>query len=323
MTEGVDGPEAIHERALALENTAGRATSADEAVDAWLELAALRKNELQDVEGSISALRRAIQVQPGHRTALNRYAQACAVAERWSELVDVLELSARAARSRDERARVLAHRGDVLGKKLGRIAEARSMYRDVVRLSQDESLVQAAREAVERIDGLLGQQRSAPRERTFVGRLRAPSMDGVHAPPPGSDRPSITEEKVDHHNRAARLALEEGRRIDARAWVEQALAMRPWNPTALTIRHDILRSEGRWDDLIKLLVVESEEAPNPGQAAQALREAADTTADALGDFDGAIALHRRALDYSRGYADEAAVCGIAARSEGHRLIAAL
>lgn len=291
---GDDGPTDVLARVLALENAMARAPTRDEVVRLCLELAQLRRQRLGDVEGALAALRRAVQVEPGHRLVLNRYAQLCAGAERWAELVDVLELSARAARDDDERARVLAHRGDVLGKKLGRIAEARGVYREVARLAQDPALGAAAREAVERIDLILDPQRgAAPRERTFVGRLR-----GSQEPPPSlSERPMVGDERVEQLLRAGRGAMEAGRLVDARAAIEQALAMRPRAEAALRLRHELLRAEGRWDELLRLLVAESEEAPSPSLAAARLGEAAELAAERLDDWVAATRALRRALAY--------------------------
>jgi tetratricopeptide (TPR) repeat protein len=291
---GDDGPTDVLARVLALENAVLRAPTRDEVVRLCLELAQLRRQRLDDVEGALAALRRAVQVEPGHRLVLNRYAQLCASAERWAELVDVLELSARAARDDDERARVLAHRGDVLGKKLGRIAEARGVYREVARLARDPALGAAAREAVERIDLILEPQRgAAPRERTFVGRVR-----GSQEPPPSvSERPIAGDERVEQLLRVARGALEAARLGDARAAIEQALAMRPRVEAGLRLRHELLRVEGRWDELVRLLVAEGEEAASPSLAAARLGEAAELAAERLDDWVAATRALRRALAY--------------------------
>lgn len=291
---GDDGPTDVLARVLALESAVLRAPTRDEVVRLCLELAQLRRQRLDDVEGALAALRRAVQVEPGHRLVLNRYAQLCAGAERWAELVDVLELSARAARDDDERARVLAHRGDVLGKKLGRIAEARGVYREVARLARDPALGAAAREAVERIDLILDPQRgAAPRERTFVGRVR-----GSQEPPPSlSERPMVGDDRVEQLLRTGRGALEAGRLVDARAAIEQALAMRPRVEAGLRLRHELLRAEGRWDELVRLLVAEGEEAATPSLAAARLGEAAELAAERLDDWVAATRALRRALAY--------------------------
>lgn len=291
---GDDGPTDVLARVLALESAVARAPTRDEVVRLCLELAQLRRQRLGDVEGALAALRRAVQVEPGHRLVLNRYAQLCASAERWAELVDVLELSARAARDDDERARVLAHRGDVLGKKLGRITEARGVYREVARLARDPALGAAAREAVERIDLILDPQRgAAPRERTFVGRVR-----GSQEPPPSlSERPSAGDERVEQLLRGARQALDGARLVDARAAIEQALAMRPRAEAALRLRHELLRAEGRWDELVRLLVAEADEAPTPSLAAARLAEAAELAAERLDDWVVATRALRRAAVY--------------------------
>ncbi|MFO0724640.1 MAG: hypothetical protein U1E65_12735 [Myxococcota bacterium] len=285
--------EELLRETLELEDAAHRATDKQEAVGMLLRAAQLRRDGLGDLEGARMLCRRAVQLLPEHRSALNRFTQLLVQAERWDELVDVLELSAKAAKDDEEKARVLAHRGDVLGRRLARLAEARSMYREVARLTADQALREAAEQAVVRLEQLLENQgKKVGRERTYVGRVKGLSE---LPPPPASIAPGPPIDRAQQLVLDAMAALDAGRVADARILVEQCLALRPWNAGALDARRAILKKEGRFDDLLRLLVAESEEAPEPKIACAALVEAVEVAADALSDVEGALVLSRRLL----------------------------
>jgi len=285
--------EDLLREALELEDGSHRASDRLQAVGLLLRAAELRQSGLGDAEGARTLLRRAVQLVPEHRQALNRYTQLCANEERWEELAQVLDLSAKAAKDDEERARVLAHRGDVLGRKLGRLAEARSMYREVARLAADPGLKAAAEQAVRQLEQLLlTQSKKGGRERTFVGRVKGLSEP---APPGPTMPPTPAGERAFALVQDAIEALNAGRMPEARQLVEQSLALRPWNSAALSARRSILRKEGRLEDLLRLLVAESEEAPEPKIAQAALLEAVEVAAESLSDLDGALVLSRRLL----------------------------
>lgn len=285
--------EDLLREALELEDGSHRASDRLQAVGLLLRAAELRQSGLGDAEGARTLLRRAVQLVPEHRQALNRYTQLCANEERWEELAQVLDLSAKAAKDDEERARVLAHRGDVLGRKLGRLAEARSMYREVARLATDPGLKAAAEQAVRQLEQLLlTQSKKGGRERTFVGRVKGLSEP---APPGPTMPPTPAGERAFALVQDAIEALNAGRLPEARQLVEQSLALRPWNSAALSARRSILRKEGRLEDLLRLLVAESEEAPEPKIAQAALLEAVEVAAESLSDLDGALVLSRRLL----------------------------
>lgn len=287
--------EDLLREALELEDGAHRASDRLQGVGLLLRAAELRQSGLGDAEGARTLLRRAVQLVPEHRQALNRYTQLCVSEERWEELAQVLDLSAKAAKDDEERARVLAHRGDVLGRKLGRLAEARSMYREVARLALDPGLKSAAEQAVRQLEQLLlSQSKKGGRERTFVGRVKGLSEPAP--PPPGPTQPPTpASERAFALVQEAIEALNAGRMGEARQLVEQSLALRPWNSAGLSARRSILRKEGRLEDLLRLLVAESEEAPEPKIAQAALLEAVEVAAESLADLDGALVLSRRLL----------------------------
>lgn len=285
--------EDLLREALELEDGAHRASDRVQTVGLLLRAAELRQSGLGDAEGARTLLRRAVQLVPEHRQALNRYTQLCVSEERWEELAQVLDLSAKAAKDDEERARVLAHRGDVLGRKLGRLAEARSMYREVARLAADPGLKSAAEQAVRQLEHLLlSQSKKGGRERTFVGRVKGLSEP---APPGPTQPPTPAGERAFALVQEAIEALNAGRMAEARQLVEQSLALRPWNSAGLSARRSILRKEGRLEDLLRLLVAESEEAPEPKIAQAALLEAVEVAAESLADLDGALVLSRRLL----------------------------
>lgn len=286
--------EQVLREVLELEDRVLR-TGGTEAAELLVRAAELRLRGLGQDDAALALLRRALHIREDFRPALNRYTRLCAQLERWIELADGLELAARAARDDDERAKVLAHRGDVLGKRLGRLAEARSTYREVARLSRDPELKRAAVEAVERLEQLMTGQRiggpvrpAAARERTLV-QLRSQLPE-----PPRAPKRATAAERAEELFTKAAQALEARQLTDARAWTEQGLAIEAWHPSGLRLRRELLRAEGRFQELLRLLLAESEEAPVPAVAQGALREAARLLGE-LGDFDGALVMFRRAL----------------------------
>ncbi len=239
----------------ALEARAAQARSSAEAAATWLEIGEVHRRQRQDLESAASAFRRAARIDPSSRPAINALAETVSQLERWDELADVLGQASDVARDAEERARVLAHRGDVLGRRLGRLAEARSMYREVARLTGDATLRSAAEATVAQLDELLGDARPArpkrQRERTFVGPLVRRESTAVRPADPA------------------------------------ALASRQ--------RREQLRRAGDLDGLVAALVDEAERVEVPAQSRDLLREAAGVAQQAGHSIDDVFGLYRRAL----------------------------
>jgi tetratricopeptide (TPR) repeat protein len=251
-------PEALIVEARALEESAGKLLGR-EAADALVRAAELRHRALGETEAALGLLRRALQAEGSYRPAINRLAELSAQLERWSELVDVLDVAARAAVNDDERAMVLAQRGDVLGRRLGRLAEARSMYREVARLAPDPKLKEAAVEAVEQLDAIL------------TGAGTAPATGGSAV-----KRPYFARERTGVVRMPTRPAI-------------------PVAPRKSSERQTLL-AEGKIDELIDALIRDAESASSPAQAQALLREAAQRAGQA-GQTDRAIELFTRGLAF--------------------------
>lgn len=285
---GLTDPEA---RAAAFHEAEKLAHEADKlageaAAEKLIQAADVLRHQLEDLVHAAAMLRRAIQADPRSIAALSRLREVSEARADWLELSDVLELLQRRAIDEEERADLLAKRGDVLGRKLGRIAEARSVYREVARVTRDEGLKRASTEASAKIDQILSERRSAS---TFAG---APWPPVAEARNTERDAESST---ANLFKRAAVL-LERGDRVEARALVDAGLAVDPDSEEGRQLLRKILRPQNRHGELMEALVRLADRSRRPESAKSALREAAQIASSALQHLERAIALWARVLE---------------------------
>lgn len=178
--------EAARRLAEELEAT-GIALSGDLAVEMLVKAADIRSRELSDPASAMVLLRRVLKDAPRSRLAIG---QALQLAERMGadeDLAELLALAVRVTKDRVSTARLIARRADLLATKLGRIAEARGLYRDAARLVPHTALGSAADAAADRIDVRLAEERAgqkgAPLDVVDDGPLRFDEITVSHDDP--------------------------------------------------------------------------------------------------------------------------------------------
>lgn len=157
-SEDPRGREASRRLAEELEAT-GIALSGDVGVEMLVRAADIRHTELDDPHAAMVLLRRVLKDAPRSRLALGRALHLATSMGAHEDLAELLALAANATDKASSRARLVVRRADVLATKLGRIAEARSAYRDAARLSPHTPLSADATAAAERIDHRLEAER--------------------------------------------------------------------------------------------------------------------------------------------------------------------
>lgn len=261
-------PEKRAEASRFAEELLSAASSADREVAAemLLKAAEIYHSALGDLQVASSLLRRALQANPHSKPALARLRDIAEVRGDWSELADVLEAVSRLPMNDEQRALLSAERGDLLAGRLGRIAEARGLYREAARLSADSELRDGAREAAERIEAILSERRphGPPADWHPVAR----SAVAIESLRPGGERVRADSGTLDRD--------------------------RDRGPGAPHFR--LLRAQGRLLELLEALVGLADRSENPAGAQAALREAAQLAAGPLADMNRAIELYARILE---------------------------
>lgn len=256
------------------------------AAEKLIQAADILRGSLGDLIHAAAMLRRAVQTDPRSIAALTRLREVAEARVDMNELSDVLELLQRRAIDEEERADLLAQRGDVIGRKLGRFAEARSVYREVARITQDEGLKRAAQDAAAKIDQVLAERRPSS---TFSGAPWAPV-----APSRGKERDADTS-PAQMFRRAAVL-LERSDRVEARALVDAGLSLDPDSEEGRGLLRKILRTQNRHQELFDALLRLADRAKTPEGTRAILIEAAQLASGPLAHFEQAIPLWRRAFE---------------------------
>lgn len=120
----------------------------DEAGAGLLAKAAeLQSQQLGDRARASAVLRQGLRRFPGHLGLLTQALRLAGDGGDHAEQADLLGQAVKLAPSNEVRAQLLAKRGDVVGLGLGRIAEARGLYREAARAAEDQEL-RSALEAV-------------------------------------------------------------------------------------------------------------------------------------------------------------------------------
>jgi tetratricopeptide (TPR) repeat protein len=255
------------------------------AAEKLIQAADILRGTLGDLVRAAAMLRRAVQSDPKSVAALTRLREVAGARADFAELSDVLELLQRRAIDEEERADLLAERGDVIGRKLGRFAEARSVYREVARITHDESLKRAAQDAAAKIDQVVAERRPSS---TFGGAPWAPV-----APARGKGREEASSGQI---FRRAAVLLERGDRVESRALVDAGLSLEPDSEEGRALLRKILRPQNRNQELYDALLRLADRAKNPENIRAILIEAAQLASGPLAHFEQAIALWRRCFE---------------------------
>lgn len=207
--EGARDREASRRLAEELEAT-GIALAGDVGVEMLVRAADIRHTELDDPRAAMVLLRRVLKDAPHARLAIGRALHLAQSMEAHEDLADLLALGARATEKHATRARLVVRRADVLATKLGRIAEARGLYREAARLTPHTPLAADAERAANRIDERLHAERE--------GRPGRVDLNPVETGPLRFDEMSeATEDDPDEALEQLRL------QIGARAPLDQSL----------------------------------------------------------------------------------------------------
>ncbi len=156
--EGARDREASRRLAEELEAT-GIALAGDVGVEMLVRAADIRDSELNDPRAAMVLLRRVLKDAPTARLAIGRALSLAQRMDAHEDLADLLALAARATEKQATRARLVVRRADVLATNLGRIAEARGLYREAARLSPHTPLAADAERAADRIADRLAAER--------------------------------------------------------------------------------------------------------------------------------------------------------------------
>lgn len=168
--EGARDREASRRLAEELEAT-GIALAGDVGVEMLVRAADIRDSELNDPRAAMVLLRRVLKDAPGARLAIGRALSLAQRMEAHEDLADLLALAARATEKQATRARLVVRRADVLATNLGRIAEARGLYREAARLSPHTPLSADAERAADRIDDRLAAEREGRKSRVELSAV--------------------------------------------------------------------------------------------------------------------------------------------------------
>ncbi len=107
------------------------ATSKDDRLNAWIELADLRQTRLHDEAGAVQAFEKVLELDPTHPAALR-----CAEAfyeqkQDWQALVALYENALRQKRRSDGENELLVQLGELFWKKIGNLEEAEKQFKRV------------------------------------------------------------------------------------------------------------------------------------------------------------------------------------------------
>lgn len=288
-------PEIRADAAKCAEELEMAAPGLDDELGAELLVAAaeIRRQWLGDLRGASALIRRAVERFPPGRGALARLRELSEVRGEWAELADSLDVAAKGAKSDELRADLLALRGDVVGARLGRLAEARGLYRDAARLSPSAVLRQAASAMIERIDAHLSDARPIG-----AGASEWPPV----ARPPAAEPRSVIRTRAELLASTAALLfrgaaslLDGGTPDAARPLVDAGLRLDPEHERGRLLLRRLLRAQGRFGELVDVLAVLAQRSRNPSAAEAAWLEAAQLAAGALGDVERAVQLCRECL----------------------------
>ncbi|MBK6684835.1 MAG: hypothetical protein IPG45_10205 [Deltaproteobacteria bacterium] len=165
---------------------------ADEAGAGLLARAAEIQNaQLGDRQRASAVLRQALRRFPGHQALLGQALQLAVEAGDHAEHAELLGQAVKAAQGAEQRARLLAKRGDVVGLGLGRVAEARGLYREAARLTETTELKSALEAVLLKIElHLEARSSSAPGLPVWAPVL--PGVIALEAPAPVPSQPPDT-----------------------------------------------------------------------------------------------------------------------------------
>jgi tetratricopeptide (TPR) repeat protein len=293
------------------------------AAEMYVKAADIHHTSLGDDSRASSLLRRAIQADGRCLAAIARLRDIAAERSDWAELANVLDLASKVVTSEEQRAHLIAQRGDVLGRKLGRIAEARGLYREAARLSPVASLKEAALEAAGRIESILSEKKP-------LGQTNVVEWSAVSPVPVAFDaleRETVRRDRTEtdpaagvaqQFFRRATVLLDKKEKDAARSLVDSGLQLDPDSDTGRQLLRKILRAQSKHKELLDALISLAHRSRFEASKESALLEAAQLAAGPLSDVERALELYQECL--SREPLSEQALAEAVLRGVGHGVL---
>jgi tetratricopeptide (TPR) repeat protein len=281
---GVSSPSLRKHRAAALEALGRWAEAADSWVEAageepdvdfLLRAASLRRDRLEDPEGALELLGRALTKDPTDTDVMSQIESLCRQHERWEELVELKELSLQ-GRADQERARILHAMAVIRERKLADPDGAATL------LARAHSLDPDFWPVLRPLGEYHFQNREWEPARDYFRR----ALDAEQA---------SAEAKVEILDRLARIERAESEWRAEIDYLRQAVELDPDRDELWNRAEEVLRRGDDRQGLFDLLARRAELSPG-GQKAKRLFEAARLMDQEMGQPDRAIALYERAIE---------------------------
>ncbi len=217
--------------------------------------------------------------------------------EDWDALDRALEKSLEVVSAQAVKDRLSAKRADVLGIELGRLAQARGMYRTLSKSAQSEELKEEAARAASAVDQLMVERRTqgARYSPVVVGRVELSPQGAIQ----GSVQGQIDRALELLASRLFERAKEQASLPNhdrARVFLNEGLELVPSSKLGRHVLEELLLSQDRAEELVEALRRYGEQVAGP-QGAEILADAARIADEHLDDWTRAQALYRQALGW--------------------------
>lgn len=263
-------------------------------------MAALRRDELGDVDGAIEAYQAIpLEFGDGETDAYEALQELLEKQERWGDLAQSLENRLDLGPADDETLCALKFRlGNVLLSHLGKPSEAVDMYHEVLTVAPGHE------GAIQALERLLAEPETGGRVASLLEPLYEESGEWqklVRALEVSLDAKEDPAEKIDTLTKIGELHAERlGDPAMAFDVYCRALKLAPSNPGILARLEELGQSQQRIGTLVEQLAELAGSADDPELAKSLYVRAAGLRDEALGDIDGAVKLYRDALALDEG-----------------------
>ncbi|HET8539248.1 MAG TPA: tetratricopeptide repeat protein [Anaeromyxobacter sp.] len=246
-------------------------------------VARIREDRLRDLDGASRAYARALEIEPGNRSAAAALSATLLRLGRHDEVAELLLRDARDAAEPRRRLAALQRRAELVEEHSGDPQRARSAWEDVL---AEAPLHLAALRALGRLHSRAGRwEELAAMYRAEAGAVpdAAQAADVVHR------AGEILERRL-------------GRVDDAIAAYREALTLAPAHALALQALARLYRARGDDENVVEILRAQAAAHPPPDERARLLSEAARIAEERLGDRQRAIDTWEDALRADPGHA---------------------
>jgi golgin subfamily B member 1 len=197
------------------------------------EVARIRQDIQVDTGGAIEAWRAILEIDQSDVEALDALGALYQLAERWDDFLEILEAKSQLASDHAEQVRLKLQAGEILDEKLGQLDRAIETYRDTLDLDPRNAM------AIERLEVIFEKKEDwQALLEVLLRRLEAAGEAG----------------RVAVLMKLADLSAKELQRVeDAVDYYHQILTLQPGCLEAFDRMEVLLRSTGRWYDLVEIL----------------------------------------------------------------------